>query len=395
MNFPEATLAALALLSVALTLWQWLAARRFPLHRRVTDLSFTPAITLLKPLKGCDATTAESFQSWFNQDYPGQIQILFGVADAGDPVCPVVRELIEKNPGRDAQLVVCAESLGASGKVSTLIQLERLAKHEMILVSDADVRVPPDFLANIAAPLRDPKAGLVNCFYRLANHATAAMRCEAVAINADFWSQVLQSTSLKPLDFALGAVMLTRRKLLEEIGVDGNGLATHGGRRGICQPVKTIDQAGFGIAQRRGNVGEKIRWHAHIGIANQNQRMFGQPFELNERGDLAVGAERFGADGELRIAAGIFFDEFADDLANRITGVGDAEQNFNRSGVILIEPALERFGGGGVAAFERFEQADGGGKGQIRDAPVQWKSRGGEPLPEHQREAQQRQGGKK
>jgi ceramide glucosyltransferase len=217
-NFLEATLAALALLSFALALWQWLAARRFPLHRRVTDLSFAPAITLLKPLKGGDATTVESLQSWFNQRYTGQIQILFGVADAGDPVCKIVRELIEKNPGRDAQLVVCAESPGANGKVSTLIQLERLVKHPLILVSDADVRVPPDFLVNLAAPLRDPKTGLVNCFYRLANPATIAMRCEAVAINADFWSQVLQSANLKPLDFALGAAMLTRRELLEEIG---------------------------------------------------------------------------------------------------------------------------------------------------------------------------------
>ena len=218
MNFPEATLAALALLSFALTLWQWLAARRFPLHRRVTDLSFAPAITLLKPLKGGDATTVESLQSWFNQHYTGQIQILFGVADAGDPVCKIVRELIKKNPGHDAQLVICAESPGANGKVSTLIQLERLVKHPLILVSDADVRVPPDFLANVVAALRDPKTGLVNCFYRLANPVTTAMRCEAIAINADFWSQVLQSTNLKPLNFALGAAMLTRRKLLEEIG---------------------------------------------------------------------------------------------------------------------------------------------------------------------------------
>jgi ceramide glucosyltransferase len=217
-NFLEATFAALAWLSVALALWQWVAARRFPLHRRVTDLSFAPALTLLKPLKGGDATTVESLQSWFNQHYTGQIQILFGVADVSDPVCKIVRELIEKNPGRDAQLVVCAESPGANGKVSTLIQLERLVKHPLILVSDADVRVPPDFLANVVAPLRDPQTGLVNCFYRLANPATTAMRCEAVAINADFWSQVLQSTNLKPLDFALGAAMLTRRKLLEEIG---------------------------------------------------------------------------------------------------------------------------------------------------------------------------------
>ena len=60
--------------------------------------------------------------------------------------------------------------------------------------------------------------GLVNCFYRLANPSTTAMRWEAVAINADFWSQVLQSQTLKPLDFALGAAMLVRRQALAEIG---------------------------------------------------------------------------------------------------------------------------------------------------------------------------------
>jgi ceramide glucosyltransferase len=217
-NLPETTLAVLALLSLAIVCWQWLAAVRFPLHRRITDSSFAPTITLLKPIKGCDDTTAGSLQSWFNQDYAGKKQILFGVADAQDPVCCIVRELIGKYPGSDAQLVVCAESLGANGKVSTLIQLERLAKHELILVSDADVRVPPDFLANVVAPLADLQTGLVNCFYRLANPVTLAMRCEAIAINADFWSQVLQAATLKPPDFALGAVMLTRRKLIAEIG---------------------------------------------------------------------------------------------------------------------------------------------------------------------------------
>jgi len=80
------------------------------------------------------------------------------------------------------------------------------------------VRVPPDFLTNIAAPMRDEKVSLVNCFYRLANPTTTAMRWEAVAINADFWSQVLQSQNMKPLDFALGAAILMRQNPLAEIG---------------------------------------------------------------------------------------------------------------------------------------------------------------------------------
>jgi ceramide glucosyltransferase len=217
-NLINAISAAFALLSLALALWQWFAARRFPLHRRVTESSFAPAVTLLKPLKGCDETTAASLQSWFDQNYAGPMQILFGAADINDPVCEIARELIKKNPGRSAQLVVCSESLGANGKMSTLIQLERSAKHELILVSDADVRVPSDFLANMVAPLRDDKTALVNCFYRLANPVTLAMRWEAVAINADFWSQVLQAASFKPLDFAMGAAILVRRKALAEAG---------------------------------------------------------------------------------------------------------------------------------------------------------------------------------
>jgi len=218
LNSINAIFGVLALLSFLLTLWQWLAARRFPLHRRITGQSFAPAISLLKPLKGCDETTTESLRSWFNQNYTGQIQILFGVARADDPVCEIVRQLIAENPKRDAQLVVCGELFGANAKVAKLIQLEELAAHELILISDADVRVPPDFLANLVAPLRDEKVGLVNCFYQLANPATTAMQLEAVAINADFWSQVLQSATLKPLDFALGAAILMRRKALSEIG---------------------------------------------------------------------------------------------------------------------------------------------------------------------------------
>lgn len=218
MNFPNLLFAAPAVLSFALLLWQFFAARKFPLHRRVADSNFSPAISILKPLKGCDETTAASIESWFSQNYSGPMQILFGVADANDPAGNIVRELLKKYSGGGAQLVVCAENPGANAKVATLAQLEKLARHDLILVSDADVRVPPDFLGNFVAPLRDEKTGLVNCFYRLANPTTTAMQWEAVAINADFWSQVLQSQTLQPLDFALGAAILVRRKNLGEIG---------------------------------------------------------------------------------------------------------------------------------------------------------------------------------
>lgn len=220
------TLAILAFLSLLLLLWQWVAAARFPLHQRISGASFAPAVALLKPLKGMDSNTIECLRSWLTQDYDGPIQVLFGVAAPEDPVCDLVRRLMAEYPQANAELVLCTKSLGINAKVSSLIQLQNRARNEVIIVSDADVRVAPDFLRNVVAPLHDAEVGLVNCFYRLANPTTAAMRWEAIAVNADFWSQVLQGQNLSPLDFALGAVMVTRREQLAKIG-GFEGLADH------------------------------------------------------------------------------------------------------------------------------------------------------------------------
>jgi ceramide glucosyltransferase len=246
-------LGALAFLSAVLLLWQYIVAIRFPLHQRLAIPSDFPPVTLLKPLKGSDSTTKDSLRSWFTQDYSGPTQILFGVASASDSVCAIVRELMSECAAKDAQLLICAPLAGANAKVSKLVEMERSAKHDILVISDADVSVPCDFLANLVVhlssspgregmgegnhdflqpptqPTRDAclhqptvllqaETGLVNCFYRLANASTPAMQWEAVAINADFWSQVLQAQSLKPLDFAMGAVMATRKKQLAEIG---------------------------------------------------------------------------------------------------------------------------------------------------------------------------------
>jgi ceramide glucosyltransferase len=249
-QFLKLIFAAFAALSAVLGLWQWLAARKFPLHRKIAVDNFAPAVSILKPLKGCDATTAASLASWFTQTYAGPVEIIFGVAEAGDPVCEIVRRLIAENSGVRAQLVICEHLAGANAKAAKLAQLEKRAAHDLIVISDADVRVPPDFLASFVAPLRDENTALVNCFYRLANPTTTAMRWEAVAVNADFWSQVLQAQTLKPLDFALGAAILVRRQSLAAIGgfaalanclADdyqlGHRLAAHGRRIALCPVV--------------------------------------------------------------------------------------------------------------------------------------------------------------
>ena len=148
MGAPAAiVLIVLAVLSFGIVVWQFLAARRFPLHRRDAVAGFAPAVTLLKPLKGRDEHTRACLESWLVQDYAGPVQVVFAVQDPADPVCEVVRELLAAHPGRDARLCAFPDRIGANAKVSQLAQAEPLAVHGLVLVSDADVRVPRDFLA--------------------------------------------------------------------------------------------------------------------------------------------------------------------------------------------------------------------------------------------------------
>jgi ceramide glucosyltransferase len=211
-------LAVLTGVSFILTFWRWRVSQRFPLHRRAAAPPSLPGITFLKPLKGCDPATRDCLRSWLQQEYPGPVQILFGVADASDPVCPLVAELLAGFPRMDARLVICGEKLGVNPKVSTLRQIEPHIRHGIVMISDADVKVPSDFAGNVAPLLSDPGVGLVNCFYCLANPSTAAMQWEAVAMNADFWTQVLQARSLRKVDFALGAVMTLPLPNLQKMG---------------------------------------------------------------------------------------------------------------------------------------------------------------------------------
>jgi ceramide glucosyltransferase len=219
-------LGTLTCIALGVQIWQFWAAMRFPLHRPKPGNGTLPGISILKPLKGKDEYTQECLESWFAPEYLGEREVLFGVHDPKDPVCESVRTLLKKYPDVSARLVVCGEILGINAKVSTLIQLRSQAIHPVLVVSDADVKIPTGALEQLIAPLLDPTVGMVNCFYRLANPTTWAMHWEAVSINADFWSQVLQSITLKPQDFALGAAMSLRSKDLIDIG-GFEGLADH------------------------------------------------------------------------------------------------------------------------------------------------------------------------
>ena len=163
----------LCLWSAATFLREREAGGEIPLH------DVLPPVSILKPLKGTDPEIYESFRSHCLQDYP-EYEIIFGVNDPNDPAIESVKALQREFPSRRIQLVVSEKILGANVKVSNLAQMLAEARYDHLIVNDSDIRVEPDYLRRVTAPLADPRVGMVTCLYRGVAGATLGSRLEAL-----------------------------------------------------------------------------------------------------------------------------------------------------------------------------------------------------------------------
>jgi ceramide glucosyltransferase len=201
----------------ALCLW---SAARFLRERKAAgeDARPTQAVSILKPLRGTDPEMYESFRSHCLQDYP-EYELIFGVSDANDPALQLVQQLKSEFPRHAIRSMVCLENLGANTKVSNLAQMVREARHEYVIVNDSDIRVEPDYLRRVLAPLADPEVGLVTCPYRGIANSTLGSRLESLGISTDFAAGVLVAQNVESgIRFGLGSTLAFRRRDLQAIG---------------------------------------------------------------------------------------------------------------------------------------------------------------------------------
>ncbi len=183
-----------------------------------TETRVLPPISILKPLKGTDPEIYESFRSYCLQDYP-EYEIIFGVNDPNDVVIESVKALQREFPDRRIQLVVSEKILGANVKVSNLAQMLAETRHDRLIVNDSDIRVEPDYLRRVTAPLADLRVGMVTCLYRGVAGSTLGSRLEALGISTDFCASVLAARQLEGgIRFGLGSTLVFRRSDLERIG---------------------------------------------------------------------------------------------------------------------------------------------------------------------------------
>ncbi len=256
------------------TLCLWGAAA-FLRERKAAARSARPTqsvlpVSILKPLKGPDPEMYESLRSHCLQDYP-EYEIIFGVSDPADPALQQVEHLKSEYPQRSIRWMVCTKNLGANAKVSNLAQMLLEAKYECVLVNDSDIRVQPDYLRRVTAPLADPQVGLVTCLYRGVPGRTLGSRLESIGISTDFSAGVLTARKLEGgIRFGLGSTLAFRRHDLEAMGgfeafVDyladdyeiGRSIAAHGLRVKLSDVVVETYLPSYNLRQF---VDHQLRW---------------------------------------------------------------------------------------------------------------------------------------
>ena len=165
---------------------------------------------------GVDTDAYLNLASFCQQKYP-LYQIIFSVRDPHDLSLAVVKQIIDDFPQLDIQLVVSDRIIGTNLKVSNLANAATVAKYDILLLADSDIRVETDYLQRVIQPLHDKSVGVVTCLYRsLAQGWVATL--EAIGTATDFHAGVLVSHKLEGIKFALGSTIVLRKEVLEAIG---------------------------------------------------------------------------------------------------------------------------------------------------------------------------------
>jgi ceramide glucosyltransferase len=180
--------------------------------------AFAPPVSILKPVRGVDSEAYDNFASYCRLNYP-VYEIIFAVTDPRDPIVPVIEKLQRDFPNTRIRLATSVERLGQNNKISNLYRLVKEAQYELLVMSDSDVRVGPDYLRELAGPFADAEVGAVTSFYRCVGGGTLAANLAMLGMCSDSLPSALIARKLEGgVQFAFGWTMATTKERLAEIG---------------------------------------------------------------------------------------------------------------------------------------------------------------------------------
>lgn len=195
----------------------WRFFRGVPPIKTATNSNFTPPVSILKPVRGLDLEAYENFASFCRQDYP-EYELLFCVGETDDEALAVIEKLKHDFPRNRIRALFGSGRNASNDKVAKLARLTAEAEYEYLAISDSDVRVRPDYLRSVIAPLADPKIGAVTCLYVSTGETSFADNLQTIGIISDLYAGILVARELDGVKFALGQTIVTTRARLAEFG---------------------------------------------------------------------------------------------------------------------------------------------------------------------------------
>jgi len=191
--------------------------RYFQQPASAADASFTPPVSILKPFRGLDPDAYENLASFCRLDYP-EFEIVFCIDPDDEAIQSVLARLTLDFPHCRIRVLHGSGRRAANDKVAKLARLVGEAAHEVLVISDSDVRVRPDYLRHVTAPLRDPKVGAATCLYVPIEITTLTDHLQSVGMMSDFYAGILVDWQLEGMKFALGPTIATTRTHLNGFG---------------------------------------------------------------------------------------------------------------------------------------------------------------------------------
>ena len=185
---------------------------------KVPQLDFIPSVSVLKPVRGVDEDGYANFASFCTLDYPSY-EVLFAVADADDPVLPLLKRLQAEFSEREIRVITAVPQLGANRKLNNLAALAKEAKYDILVISDSDVRVTPNYLRDVAGRFADPQVGVVTAFFRGVTRGSLGAELEALVLATETVPNALVARKLEgKVQFAFGWTMATTKQHLRSVG---------------------------------------------------------------------------------------------------------------------------------------------------------------------------------
>jgi ceramide glucosyltransferase len=215
-----------------------LAMRRVARDRRRPGARPPEGVSILRPVCGLEYRIEATLASSFQIDHPSY-EVIFCVAEADDPVVPIVRRLIREHPEVPARLLVGGEGGSPNPKLGNLMKGWDVARYDWIVLSDSNVLIPPDYLDRLFARWTEHCAFVCSPPVGIDVQGCAA-ELEAAFLNT-FQARWQLAVDELGFGFVQGKTILLRR----------SELAREGGLAALAREVAE-DAAATKIARRRG-----------------------------------------------------------------------------------------------------------------------------------------------